>query len=470
MFGHSTNEYNPLGVLTAQNVDIGGGKPVSRTTYVVDQGGQVTSSTDPLGNTTNFTYDEAGRLAVTVGPAVATETGGGAPVSVRSVTTVGYNTFGETVERQDARGNVARQTYDAAGRPKTTTLPAYTPPGATTPITSSIGRTYDVLGQLTEQTDPLGKKTTYAYDQLSRLSKVTAADGGISTFTYDLLGDQLSTTDPAGAVQTATYDYLGHTVTNSAVVRQDSTNYTTTMTYGADGRLASTRSPAGVTASATYNAAGETVTATDGAGKTTRFDYDAAGRAIRTTLPDNTYTTAAYDLAGSPVGSAAYSAGGTVLATGATRVRRRRPGHRHHRRPRHHHDVRLQRRRLAHLHCPAHQHRGGGRHHRHVRLRRGRQPDPVHRRARQRVPHRLQRVEPAGVHGGAGHGEPSRRHGPARSRWRTTRPAARRRCRHPAASPSPTSTTTSATSPSSPAPGPTRRPSTRRSTTTWPGG
>ena len=41
------------------------------TTWTLDERGLPTSMTDPDGNVTNYTYDEAGKLATTTAPAVS---------------------------------------------------------------------------------------------------------------------------------------------------------------------------------------------------------------------------------------------------------------------------------------------------------------------------------------------------------------------------------------------------------------
>ena len=80
---------------------------------------------------------------------MAAETGGGTPVVARPVTTTGYDTFGEVAESKDPDGNVTTDGYDADGRQVSQTLPAYTPPGASTPVTGTSTTTYNALGQLT---------------------------------------------------------------------------------------------------------------------------------------------------------------------------------------------------------------------------------------------------------------------------------------------------------------------------------
>ena len=106
------------------------------TTWALDKRGLPTSTTDPNGNVTHYSYDEAGNLAVTTEPTVTTQVYGGSATPTVPVTMDGYNTFGEKVESSDANGNVTRTAYDAAGRPVSLTAPPYTPPGSSTPITA----------------------------------------------------------------------------------------------------------------------------------------------------------------------------------------------------------------------------------------------------------------------------------------------------------------------------------------------
>ncbi|GII23282.1 hypothetical protein Pme01_28790 [Planosporangium mesophilum] len=306
----SASEIGSVRSGTAPEAGVG----VVRTTYALDQDGLATAVIDPGGNTTNYEYDEAGQQVVSVEPAVSTESGGGA-VLTRPVTYVGYNTFGEQVEVKDPNGNVTTDEYDAAGRVVATRRPPYTPPGSSTRIDAVERDSYDERGQLVSETDPLGNTTTYTYDQMGRLAKVTDPNAAVTTYTYDLLGHELSQTDPTGAVSRSTYDFLDREVTSTEVVRQTSSNHTTTSTYGAGGWLTSTKSPAGVVESRTYNAAGEVVTSTDGAGNVTKFAYDGAGREIRETAPDGTYTTTTYDAVGRPVATKVYDAADTLLST-----------------------------------------------------------------------------------------------------------------------------------------------------------
>jgi RHS repeat-associated protein len=289
---------------------------VVRTSQSIDADGSVTSATDARGYPTRVLNDEAGRAAVITAPAVSTVTGEQQPVVAVSTSRVGYNTFGDVTEQQDANGNVAVMRYDAVGNLKETQLPNYVAPGSSTPIVAKATNEYNAVGQVESTTDPLGATTSFEYDRFGRTKKVTAPDGGVSTFEYTANGDLLSQTDPTGATATATYDFLGRTKTSTQVVRQTGEANTTTFEYlGSSPWPTSVVSPAAVTVKMGYNAAGEQNRLEDGAGNVTQTEFDGAGRPVKVTAPDLTYERATYDLAGRLVDAKAYSAAGAVLRT-----------------------------------------------------------------------------------------------------------------------------------------------------------
>ncbi|WP_377343917.1 LamG-like jellyroll fold domain-containing protein [Plantactinospora siamensis] len=278
------------------------------TVNTVDQRGLTTSVRDPLGNVTDYQYDEAGQAAQTTAPAVDTEVFGGTVVNARPVSRIGYNAFGEQVEAQDPLGNVIQNRVDAAGRPVQTILPDYTPPGGGAPIIGATSRTgYDKLGQLTSSTDPRDKTTTYEYDSLGNVTKVTGPTNKSATARYDAVGDLLDSVDATGAKVSATYDMLGRKLTSSQVVRQPTPATNTTVydygtgAYGSGPWLQKTTSPEGVATSYGYNALGETISVKDGANNTTLLEHDGLGRVVKTTNPDQTKDLASFDPAGRQV-------------------------------------------------------------------------------------------------------------------------------------------------------------------------
>ncbi|MBT2457334.1 ricin-type beta-trefoil lectin domain protein [Streptomyces sp. ISL-86] len=69
--------------------------------------------------------------------------------------------------------------------------------------------TYDVRGQLSKVTDPVGNKWTYNYDARGRMTGSNDPDMGQAEFGYNNLDQQIWSKDPAGRTQHTTYDALG---------------------------------------------------------------------------------------------------------------------------------------------------------------------------------------------------------------------------------------------------------------------
>ncbi len=293
------------------------------TTTARDELGLALTVTDPRGNTQSFGYDALGRVTTTTGPAVPVEANGQAPVTTSAVTKTGYNTFGEPVDRLDPLGNVTRTAFDAAGRPTSTTLPPYTPPGATEPITATTNATYDGAGRVTATTDALGNTTNFDYDQLGNRTRRTdpllpgQTQRGVWTSTYDPLGELLSTTAPNGAQTSATYDMLGNKITSTVVERvpAPTRNLTTQLRYDELNNLASVTSPDGHKTQYVNDDKGNRVWTSNPLGQTTSALYDAAGRLVMGTDALGGKTTATYDLAGRLTTTSDLAPSGSVLRT-----------------------------------------------------------------------------------------------------------------------------------------------------------
>ncbi|WP_318212927.1 LamG-like jellyroll fold domain-containing protein [Streptomyces sp. SJL17-1] len=296
------------------------GSSVRTTTSKLDQRGLPLSTTDENGTTTDYGYDEAGRATSVTEPLVDVEQNGGTPVSVRPVTMTGYNTFGEQTETSDALGNVTAVAYDAEGRETSTTLPPYTPPGGTAPITATSWTEYDTLGLLKAEVDEFGNRTAYTYTQLGEKASVTDPRSGVTTYTYDTNGDELSATRPNGARQESTWDYLGRRLTTTDIVRQPTQRaYTVVNEYDAPGgELSRVLSASGIPESYAYNVLGEKTAVTDASGDSHRFTYDMDGHVLTSTDPDGTSNRNTYDPFGQLVKVEDLDAQGTVLRTAHT--------------------------------------------------------------------------------------------------------------------------------------------------------
>ncbi|MFG2715260.1 hypothetical protein ACGFX2_32560 [Streptomyces goshikiensis] len=328
----STTEYDGAGNPKKAIVTDGTGTRTTSGTF--DQRGLPLTQVTPRGNTTTNRC-----LVETTAPQVQAEENGGAAAAVTPKTLTGYNTFGEATETRDARGLVTRVETDKLGRPTAVTLPDYTAPGATTPITAVTRTTYDALGNKASATDPLGRATYFAYDQMGNLIRSTdpapgggsqglkapgaatldgtstdLSGGGASTYTWTPTGLPLSATNPIGARTESTYDELGRKLTATTVERKPTLqNLVSRYTWDDAGNQTESTTPGGRRTTATYNTAGETLTVTDPLGGVTRSSYDGLGRPVENKDATGRKTVTAYDVLGKPVSSSDYGTGSTVL-------------------------------------------------------------------------------------------------------------------------------------------------------------
>ncbi|MET9652164.1 LamG-like jellyroll fold domain-containing protein [Streptomyces sp. NPDC006460] len=332
----STTEYDAAGNPRKATVTDGTGTRVTSSTF--DQRGLPLTHVTPRGNTAISRYDALGRLVETTAPQVQAEENGGTATAVTPKTLTGYNTFGEATESRDARGLVTRTETDKLGRPVAVTLPDYTPPGTTTPITAVSRTTYDQLGHPASATDPLGRTTTYAYNQLGNLvtrtdppvagaqglqapgattfngASTALSGGGISTYTWTPTGLPLSATDPTGARAEATYDELGRRLTATTVERKPTLqNLVSRFAWDDAGNQTESTTPGGRRTTATYDKAGQVLSVTDPLGGVTRSSYDGLGRQTESKDATGRKTTTTYDVLGKPLSVSDYGTGTTIL-------------------------------------------------------------------------------------------------------------------------------------------------------------
>ena len=288
-----------------------------------DECGQVKSITNALGHVTNFnTYDAAGRITKVTDPnGLETTYSYDARGNVLSVTqspTVGT-------------ARVTTMTYDDLGQLKTTTLPNsavltynYDAAHYLTSIEDSLGNyvnyTRDVMGNLINEdtydpSDNLTQAIAQTYDVNRRLD--TLESGGFeSELAFDLVGNVTGETDPGDFVTSHVYDSLNRLESST-----DALSGVTDFTYDAHDNLTRVIAPNGATTdyvydgldnltsetspdrgatTYTYDDAGNVKTITDARNVTATYSYDALNRVTSITYPnsaeDVTYT---YDDSGS---------------------------------------------------------------------------------------------------------------------------------------------------------------------------
>ncbi|WP_432973553.1 RHS repeat-associated core domain-containing protein [Dactylosporangium sp. CA-233914] len=320
----TTMTYDVNGNQTGISIDNTGGSPATLTSQIqYDPRGLVRRIIDPAGATTDRTYDSNGELLTETQPSRTVWRNGVSTNAVRPVTTYGRNTFGDPTNLRDAYGNLTSAEFDGLGRPTRATLPPYTPPGGTA-LTPTATSSYTLDGQLAQQTDPLGRTTTFQYDKFGRLTLRTDPDpDGDGPLTapqwsnaYDRAGETTQTIDPTGAQTTATYDDRGQQITTTAAERVagQTLYYTTTYGYDGAGNRTSVKTPLNHTTTAEYNAAGEATKVVNPAGTTQERRYNAIGGVTAQILAGTRATSYIYDAAGRQTGRADHLVTGGVLS------------------------------------------------------------------------------------------------------------------------------------------------------------
>jgi YD repeat-containing protein len=153
------------------------------------------------------------------------------------------------------------------------------------------------MGQLTSQTDPLGRQQTLTYAtngiDLTSVHQTTGTlhDQLLTLANYTSQHRPQTITDAAGQTWTATYNSYGQLLTVT-----DPKSETTTFAYDANGYLQSvTAAIVGATTTFTYDSFGRQRTVTGSDGYVITTDYDALDRPTRTTYPDGTSNRIIYD-------------------------------------------------------------------------------------------------------------------------------------------------------------------------------
>ena len=193
------------------NPEEGPSSPVYR--YRYDSAGNLAAAIDPLGNRTDYAYDDLGRLTTVTGEDPEDREGDDGPV-----TEYHYDPAGQVSYVIDPLLRRTDYDYDGLGRTKTVTLPRPNPADER-PV---YHYTYDPVGNLWTETDPLENVTHYAYDNLYRLKTLTGEDpvtrgssgGPVTEYDYSLVGDLITVTEPLNQasrtpVTTYGYDKLG---------------------------------------------------------------------------------------------------------------------------------------------------------------------------------------------------------------------------------------------------------------------
>ena len=314
-------------------LSINGPKPVDANgkddtlTFVYDAAGNLQTSTNGLGQVTNFAgYDVNGRPATMTDPngiitAFAYDAlGRAATVTVKHPTTlalnaittfdydvenrvigltspatdklfIDYNLAGQLTAVRMASGERIDFTNDAMGD-----VTAQSIKRSDTTAARTITRTFDEIGRMLTQTLGPGRTTTWAYDKNGNPTQVTSARNNATQAAFDPLNRLVSTVAPDTGATALAYNAVDAVTTHT-----DPISVQTTFVRNGFGEAIQEVSPDRGTSVFYYDAAGAVTAAIDGRGQRVDIIRDALGRVTKKTpvgRPTTEIISYAWDSAG----------------------------------------------------------------------------------------------------------------------------------------------------------------------------
>jgi len=209
------------------------GKGNAILTYGYNTRGQVTSTTDGLGNVTTYALDRDGNVVNKIDP------GGSCGGTVSKCTT---------------------NTYDADNELKTVSY-------SNSPSENIKSVSYDADGQRTAMTDGTGS-SSWVYDNLHRITSYTNGNGATVGYSYNLRDEPLTIAYP-GTGHTVTYAYDADGRMNS--LKDWLSTAANAFVYDANSNLTQDKLRNGVTDTYGFNAADQETSISDVSGGTTIF-------------------------------------------------------------------------------------------------------------------------------------------------------------------------------------------------------
>jgi len=281
---------------TLEQMDAGGNVltstpiPTGQATYT---NGNLTQSTDPLGNVTGYSYDASGH-----------QTSSYRIINGTTVTLTLSTYYGSTNASQGAVAGMLATRTDANGKE---TFYSYTPNGNVAATWSLSGNGQWVVNETLYDADGRQTSTTQAvYIDASptQILNVSGFSNGYPAITEAVV--QASRT-----LSATSYNFIGQTDTTT-----DQYTGVTRYTYDAHGNVIRTLYPNGTEQRIVYDAANRVIWQTDAYPSTTTYNADGSYTNDNTTTANATYIV--YDSLGRAVGTQRFS--GVLIAMGSATV------------------------------------------------------------------------------------------------------------------------------------------------------
>ena len=283
--------YSASGMLLSVEVN---GKVVAKNEY--DDNDNLLSSSDALGRTTGYEYNEQKLPVKIINPD-------------DTILAIGYDDRGNITEVIDELGNISKYNYDDLNR-VTSTVDAngnlekfsYNARNELTASVNPLGDTrtfdYNESGKLTHVVDYDGNEEFAEYNELNKISAYIDKDGSRTEYYYNKMWQIEQIKDPTGAKTLCRYDADGN-LTNIT----DASYSTISYTYDSCGNISKVRDQEGYLTKYTYDKMNRMTSAAMADGSTEYYEYDAFGNETKFTDALGGEWINEYDLAGQKIKS-----------------------------------------------------------------------------------------------------------------------------------------------------------------------
>ena len=270
----------------------------------------LTSTADPLHNSTLLTNDLAGRLIAATDPLLRT-------------TTFSYDADGHPLATVNAASETNRQTWDARGSLIQLTdgaghasLRAYDADGNQIILTNRNQKQwqfqFDAANRLTNTITPLQRKTPVVFNHQGLPAQITDPASQPTYFYYDGKGrltnrtDNLATTlyrydannNPTNVVENGKTNSWTYDAYDRVSTYRDTSGNLIQYRYDANGNITNLIYPGNLTVTYAYDSLNHLTNVTDWTGRKTALAYDLDGHLTGITRPNGTFRTISYDSAG----------------------------------------------------------------------------------------------------------------------------------------------------------------------------